>query len=169
MAQLTGVKAFFYNSRRIFNNILNSLTPIGDLIIRYWLSKLFFLSALMQLEYWKSTVLQFTYNYELPFLSDKADADFMTGVGLVLPIFLLLGLGGRLPAFLLFIFNIISIFADPFLFTSDGYVSLLLHVYWGMLLMMLMFHGPGKLSLDYFIAWYKGKTEGFEENIVKDY
>lgn len=133
----------------LLNQALDALIPMGDLIIRYWVAKLFFFNALAKFPSWQSTVLSFTYEHELPALLDKTVPTVVTWLSLVFSVFLLLGLGGRLPALFLFILNLIAVATSPVLFTTAGHFVLSLHVYWGLMLMILMLHGPGKLSLDY--------------------
>jgi putative oxidoreductase len=70
-----------------------------------------------------------------------------TGAELLLPVFLILGLGGRMAAAALFVFNIIAILSYPDL----SAVGLKDHQYWGLMLLVTLFHGPGKLSVDHWL------------------
>jgi putative oxidoreductase len=65
----------------------------------------------------------------------------------VIPVLLVLGLFTRPAALVLFVFNIIAVISYPDL--SEG--GLKDHVYWGLLLLVTLFHGPGKLSVDHLI------------------
>ena len=65
---------------------------------------------------------------------------------------LAIGLAGRFSALGLFVFNIIAAVSYPFLWTDEGSVGLMQHVYWGTFLLVTLLHGPGKLCVDYFIA-----------------
>jgi putative oxidoreductase len=47
----------------------------------------------------------------------------------------------------LFVFNIMAVISYPAL----NEVGLKDHVYWGILLLVPLLHGPGKISIDYFI------------------
>ena len=142
----------------IFNKLLDGLTPVGDLIIRFWIARVFFFSGLTKIQSWDSTVMLFTHEYEVPFLSPTLAAFMGTGVELAIPVLLILGLGSRLPAFILFVFNILAVVSYPFLLTDAGAVGLKDHIYWGMLIMVLMLHGTGKLSLDYLIAKWRPRA-----------
>jgi len=65
---------------------------------------------------------------------------------------LALGLGGRLAAATLFVFNIIAVISYPEL----NEVGVMQHQYWGVLLLIPLLYGPGKLSIDCFIKrWLK--------------
>ena len=58
------------------------------------------------------------------------------------------GLGSRLSALVLFVFNIVAVVSYPDL----GEVGLRDHQVWGLLLLVTLLHGPGKLSLDHLIG-----------------
>lgn len=151
---------FFCGSWRLFNRTFEVLTPIGDLIIRYWLAKIFFMSALTKIASWDTTLMLFKYEYAVPLIPSDCAAYLGTAAELVLPILLLLGIGGRLPAFMLFIFNLFAVISYPFLLTAAGYAGLMAHFYWGMLLMVVLLHGTGKLSVDYLISWWLHRRPG---------
>ena len=69
-------------------------------------------------------------------------------VSKVLPVFLLLGLGTRYAALALFVFNVLAVVSYPELMAA----GLKDHQVWGLLLLITMCHGPGKLSLDHLIG-----------------
>jgi putative oxidoreductase len=142
-----------------FDSVLELLTPVGDLIMRVWLFKIFFFSALTKLQNWDATIALFTHEYKVPFFGPQLAATSATVVELIFPVLLLLGLGGRFPAFVLFVYNIVAVISYDFLFTSAGRVGLVQHYFWGIMLMVLMTHGSGKLALDQiFKAFFpKGK------------
>ncbi len=139
-----------------FNNTLDFLTPVGDLFLRFWIARVFFLAGLTKIQTWDVTVQLFTYEYEVPVLSPTIAAALGTATELVVPVFLLLGLGRRVPAFILFVFNIMAVVSYPYLLTEEGQIGLNDHFYWGVLLLVLLLHGSGKLSLDY-LFWRKEK------------
>jgi putative oxidoreductase len=155
---LKTIKSFFLRAGAGFNHICDSLIAPGDLFVRYWVGRIFFVSAVKSIESWQDTMNFFIHDYDLPLLSDTAEAYLVTGVNLIAPIFLILGFGGRFPAFILFFFNFIGVFAYPFLLTRAGHIDLTNHFYWGILLMMILLHGPGKLSLDEFFRWKRANS-----------
>lgn len=128
--------------------LLDFLTPLGDLAARLWIANIFFKSGMVKIENWKQTVDLFTYVYHVPLLPPYIAAIMGTAAELILPVLLVLGFGGRIAILIFFIFNIIAVVSYNFLWTPDGYAGLQQHVNWGLLLALLMFHGPGKLSLD---------------------
>jgi putative oxidoreductase len=67
---------------------------------------------------------------------------------LCLPPLLALGLGSRAVALAAFVFNVVAATSYPDI-SEAGIKD---HVLWGTLLAVTFFHGPGKISLDYFIV-----------------
>ena len=126
------------------------LAPVSDLLVRLWVANVFFKSGLTKFQSWDSTVLLFTYEYQVPFLSPATAALLGTAAELILPVLLALGLAGRLSAAALFVFNIIAVISYPDLMEA----GLRDHQLWGILLLITLTHGPGKLSLDYMIGKY---------------
>lgn len=135
-------------AQRSIDMLNNFLSPALDLFIRIWVALVFFKSGLTKIQSWDSTIALFENEYNVPILSPEIAAILGTGAELILPVLLVLGLGGRLTALALFVFNIIAVISYPDL--SD--VGLKDHQYWGLLLLVIAFHGPGKLSIDHFFA-----------------
>ncbi|MCK0509442.1 DoxX family protein [Aromatoleum anaerobium] len=122
-------------------------TPALDFGIRLLLASVFFKAGLTKIASWSTTLALFEYEYAVPLLPPEAAAWLGTAAELTLPVLLVLGLGTRLAAFALFVFNIVAVISYPDL----GEVGLKDHQYWGLLLLVTLFHGPGKLSLDHLI------------------
>lgn len=139
------------NISRIFSTSLDSFIPLGHLAIRAWLASVFLPAGLLKSDSWVSTVYLFSYEYQVPFLNPEVAAYLATFIELTWPILMILGLGGRFSYVILFFYNIIAIISYPPLLTAQGYTGLQQHINWGLLIMMLMFYGNGKLSLDYWI------------------
>ncbi len=123
---------------------LDFLSPLLDLGVRLYLANIFWKSGLNKLQSWDTTVALFENEYQVPLLSPYAAALLGTGAELVLPVLLAAGLAGRLAALALFVFNIVAVISYPDL-SEAGLKD---HFYWGILLLVPLFHGPGKLSLD---------------------
>jgi putative oxidoreductase len=126
---------------------LESLTPVLDLGIRLLVAAVFFESGLTKISSWDTTLLLFENEYMVPFLPPELAAWLGTAAELTLPLFLVSGLGTRLAALALFVFNIIAAISYPEL----SAVGLKDHQHWGLLLLVTLFHGPGKLSIDYLL------------------
>jgi putative oxidoreductase len=131
--------------------LLDTLKSLGDLLVRLWVASIFIQSALTKIASWPSTIVLFKYSYHVPLISPVTAAYLGTGAEFFFPVLLVLGLGGRLVVFAFFVYNIICVVSFSFLWTPAGSSGLSDHVNWGLLLMMLMLHGSGKYSLDYFI------------------
>lgn len=136
------------------NNVINPiikgldlLAPLADLGVRLWVANVFWKSGLTKIQSIDSTVLLFEYEYQVPLLSPTVAAYLGTFTELFFPILLVLGLAGRLGAGVLFVFNIIAVLSYPGLNAA----GLEQHQVWGLLLLVTLLHGPGKISIDHFI------------------
>ncbi|MGH8471501.1 MAG: DoxX family protein [Gammaproteobacteria bacterium] len=128
--------------------VLDFLSPAVDLLLRLWVANVFFKAGLTKIQSWESTVLLFTYEYSVPLLSPEIAAALGAFTELFFPVLLALGLGGRFAAFVLFVFNIVAVISYPGL----NAVGVEQHQIWGLMLLVTLLHGPGKLSLDHWIG-----------------
>lgn len=127
---------------------LDWLSPLGVLALRLWVANVFWKSGLTKIASWDSTVMLFTYEYQVPLLSPELAAFLGTAVELGVAPLLALGLFGRGAAGILFVFNIVAVISYPGL--NDAGVRD--HQVWGLMLLIPLLQGPGKLSLDALIA-----------------
>jgi putative oxidoreductase len=144
-----------------------NLRDLGELVVRWWIARIFFLSAMDKITSWDTTLVLFRYDYHVPFISFVTAAYIGTGLELILPIFLVLGLGGRLMLFVFFIYNIVCVISFHFLWTPAGTSGFDDHVNWGLLLLMLFLHGPGRYSLDYLIHKKFGYLFNFNKQFIQ--
>jgi putative oxidoreductase len=128
--------------------LTNFFTPVMDLIIRLYVAKVFWASGLTKIQSWDTTLALFENEYAVPFLPPEIAAYMGTAVELGLPVFLILGLGTRAAALVLFVFNIIAVVSYPDL----SEVGLRDHIHWGLLLLVPAFHGGGKLTMDHWLS-----------------
>ena len=128
--------------------LLDKLSPLFDLGLRLYVANVFWKSGLVKIASWSSTVSLFQYEYAVPLLPPEVAAVMGTATELIFPVFLVFGLGARLAAIVLFVFNIIAVISYPDL----NIVGVKDHILWGALLLVVIFHGPGKLSLDHLIS-----------------
>lgn len=126
---------------------LDRMSPLIDLAIRILVAAVFFKSGLTKISSWDTTLLLFENEYAVPFLPPLLAAYLGTAAELILPVFLVLGLGTRLAAAATFVFNIVAVLSYPDL----GEAGLRDHQYWGAFLLVTLVHGPGALSIDHFI------------------
>lgn len=131
-------------------NTLNFLAPLGDLFIRLWVANVFFKSGLTKIQSFDNAILLFKYEYAVPLLPPEVAALLGTTVELVFPVLLALGLAGRFAALVLFGFNIVAALSYPGL-TEVGLND---HYVWGLLLLVPLLHGPGRLSVDHLLGRY---------------
>ena len=136
------------------NHALAWLAPLVDLGIRLYVANVFFTSGLVKIQSWQSTLTLFEYEYAVPLLPPELAAYLGTAAELTLPVLLVLGLGGRITALALFLFNMVAAISYPDL--SD--IGRQDHIYWGMLLGILTVHGLGKLSLDNLLSQRLGRS-----------
>ena len=127
---------------------LDYLSPVGVLALRLWVAWVFFRSGLLKMNSWDSTLYLFEYEYSVPLLSSELAAYLGTAAELTLPVLLALGLAGRFGAIALFLFNIMAVISYPDL-NAPGLRD---HQVWGLMLLVPMLQGPGKLSVDYLLC-----------------
>jgi putative oxidoreductase len=73
----------------------------------------------------------FHYEYMVLFLSPAIAASISVIIEIGVSALLILGLGGRITALILFLFNIMAVVSYPILRTPAGYVGLKDHICWG--------------------------------------
>lgn len=146
--------------------LVNFLYHFVALALRWWMVTVFVTSGWLKYKSWDSTVMLFKHEYDVtwfplpPPLTDRfgfeiADmapqlaAVLGTSIEIFVPILLLLGVGGRIPALILFIFNYIAAVSYPFLWSDNGLTALKDHYIWGLAIAVLMFKGSGMFSLDH--------------------
>ena len=126
---------------------LTSLSPPVDLLFRLWVASVFFKSGLTKIGSWQGTLFLFENEYQVPLLPPELAAYAGTATELAVPVFLALGLGTRLFAIVLFGFNVVAVISYPGL-SESGMRD---HVFWGLMMLVTIFHGPGKLSIDHLL------------------
>lgn len=165
MSKIGGACCF---ATRKLTSILDCSSHAISFISRIYICNVFFSSGVTKIKDFQTTMFLFEHEYKSlwlplppPLLKDlgwnipkmpfELAAYSGTILELLLPVLLVLGLGGRIPALMLFVFNYIAAVSYPFLWGKSGAVGLMDHYFWGALLLMLTFYGSGKISLDNFI------------------
>lgn len=142
------------NLARKADHGLDYLAPVFLLGTRLWVATMFFKAGLVKIQSFQTTIFLFENEYQVPFLSPTLAAYMGTFTELVFPVLLAVGLAGRVNAGILFIFNIIAVISYPDLMP----IGVKDHQLWGFMLATLVFFGPGKLSLDYFLVKRFGRN-----------
>ncbi len=136
------------NAWALLTRALDALQPLAALLARLYIAQVFFLSGLTKLRDWETTVALFTDEYHVPLLPPAAAALLGTAGELVLPVLLVLGLAGRLPALGLFVVNAVAVIS----LSEIAPAALQQHVFWGTLLAGLAIYGGGLWALDRWLA-----------------
>lgn len=132
------------NAWDLLTRSLDALQPLAALLARLYIAQVFFMSGLTKLRDWDTTVALFTDEYKVPLLPPAAAAFMGTAGELVLPVLLVLGLGGRFSALGLFVVNAVAVIS----LSEIAPAALQQHVFWGSLLAGLAVYGLGPWSLD---------------------
>jgi putative oxidoreductase len=129
---------------RRFTALLDALQPAAALAARLYVGQVFFLSGLTKIRDWDTTLALFADEYHVPLLPSGVAAVLGTAGELVLPVLLVLGLGGRFAALGLSVVNAVAVAS----LAEIAPAALQQHVFWGALLAGLAIYGPGRWSLD---------------------
>lgn len=127
---------------------LEQLQPVALLLARLYVARVFFLSGLTKLRDWDSTLDLFRYEYQVPLLPPELAAWAGTAGELMLPVLLVLGLGGRFAALGLSVVNTMAVLSLADLPEAAAQQ----HLFWGCLLAGLLLWGPGRWSVDGWLA-----------------
>ena len=130
---------------------LRALGHAVDLAIRLYVANVFFSSGLVKIRSWEGTLYLFESEYRVPLLPPELAAWLGTFGELFFPPLLALGLAARFAAFSLSVFNIVAVVSFWHVLSANQ-PALMSHFYWGLLLLVTVCHGPGKLSVDYLMA-----------------
>lgn len=125
--------------------------PLVDLAIRLEVAQAFLRSGLVKVGNWSGTLYLFHNEYRVPLLPPDVAAVLGTAAELVLPPLLIVGLAARFAALSLSAVNVVAVISFWHVL-GENEAALASHFYWGLLLLVTLCHGPGRLSLDRFLA-----------------
>jgi putative oxidoreductase len=132
--------------------VFNPLQPLVALGARVYVGWQFLQSGLIKITSWESTLDLFQTEYHTPWLSPHDAAVAGTFGELFFPALVGVGFISRWSALGLFVVNAVAVISYSQVLLAEGSEAALgQHVLWGSLLLFLIFYGPGKLSLDYFL------------------
>nr|WP_315464925.1 DoxX family protein [uncultured Rhodoferax sp.] len=129
------------------HRLLDALQAPAALLARLYAANVFFSSGLTKLRDWDITLMLFMDDYHVPLLPPAMAAWMGTAGELVLPVLLVLGLGGRFAALGLSVVNAVAVLS----LSEIAPAALQQHITWGVLLAMLALYGPGAWSVDRFV------------------
>ena len=135
-----GLNLYYRGSR-----LLLHAAPAFDVGLRLFLANVFFKSGLTKIQTWDSTLYLFREEYKVPLLPPDLAAYLGTSAELALSVLLVFGLFGRFAALGLFILNAVAAYSYHDQLSEAGLNQ---HLYWGLLLAVLLLHGLGKWSVD---------------------
>ena len=127
---------------------LAALQPPVALLARVYVAQVFFMSGLTKLRDWDITLALFADEYHVPLLPTPVAAAMGTAGELVLPVLLVLGLGGRFAALGLSVVNAVAVIS----LADIAPAALQQHITWGVLLAGLAVFGTGTWSGDRLLA-----------------
>jgi putative oxidoreductase len=134
-------------------NLLRPLEPAFLLVLRGYVSWQFLKSGWLKLQDWDSTLFLFDEEYRVPLLSPAVAAVFGTAGEIVFPALLVVGLLSRYAALGLSAVNVVAVVSYAHVLLSEGFeAALAQHCLWGVMLLVLLVFGSGRLSLDAVLA-----------------
>jgi len=149
MNPLLRLARFYYTAA----HLPEFLAPALDLGLRLFLANAFFKSGLTKIKTWDSTLYLFSDVYQVPLLNPEVAAWLATGAELGLSVLLVLGLFGRFAAAGLFILNVVAVVSY---YSGLSEAGINQHMYWGMLLAVLLIASRGTWSAD---AWLEKRLQ----------
>ena len=141
--------------------VLDALQPLLALATRFYVGWVFFKAGLHKIGNWEQTIWLFENEYRTPILSPTTAAILGAFGELAFPIFLWVGLFGRLSALGLSVVNAVAVISYAHVLLAEGFEAAIgQHKLWGFMLLMLAIYGPGKLSMDYLLARQVARAGG---------
>ena len=145
--------ALIDRSNRTAERIGLWLSPLLLLGLRLWVPWQFFKAGLVKVSDWQSTLWLFEEEYHVPLLPPAIAAAAGTAGELVFPVLLAAGLATRWAALGLSLVNVMAVVAYAHVVLGEGFEAALgQHWLWGTVLAVLFTFGPGRWSVDAWIA-----------------
>ncbi|HQT80967.1 DoxX [Ferrovum sp. JA12] len=135
--------------------IEKSLIPVKELLLimaRLYVAYSFLKSGLDSINDWTTTQYLYENDFHVPLLPPHVAAILGTGGELLFPILLILGFLGRISSLGLFFVNFVAYISYAYSLQTAGKMY---HYIWGILLLVIILWGPGKMSLDYLLSKIK--------------
>lgn len=128
---------------------LRMLSDPLALALRVWVSLEFLRSGWLKLTSWENTLFLFREEYHTPVLPPVVAAVLGTVGELAFPVLLIAGLTARLAAIGLSAVNVMAVISYAHVLLAEGFeAAFAQHLLWGLALLVLVVHGPGRWSAD---------------------
>ncbi len=109
------------------------------------MAQVFWDSGVCKFQSWPNTLMLFKYEYKVPIISPDLAAYLATITELTCPVLLVMGFAARLAVIPMLIVTAVI---------QCTYLCLNEHLYWAMLLGLILCYGPGPISFDFlFRKW----------------
>ncbi len=132
---------------------LRMLSDPLALALRVWVSLEFLRSGWLKLTSWENTLFLFREEYHTPVLPPVLAAVVGTAGELAFPLLLIAGLTGRLVALGLSAVNAMAVISYAHVLLAEGFeAAFAQHLLWGLALLVIIVHGPGRWSADALIC-----------------
>ena len=152
MPTLARFTAFHLSLGRGFD----TFQPLLLLGTRLWVSWQFLVSGWLKLTTWDTTLELFRSEYQVPLLPPTMAAVAATFGELFFPLLLVLGLFTRVGALGLFAVNAMALISYWHVLGAEGFEAARgQHYLWGLMLLVLVTFGGGRLSID---AWLEKRV-----------
>jgi len=125
------------------------LAPPLLLAIRVYVAWQFLKSGWLKVTDWDTTLFLFQEEYRVPLIAPAVAAVLGTAGEIVFPLLLIAGLLARYAALGLFAVNALAVVSYAHVLLGTGFEAALgQHYLWGLMLLILVVFGPGRLSAD---------------------
>ena len=139
---MQNVKEFIIRMYEVNTWISSKVAPVVNIIARFFLTKVFFLSGLTKISDWRATLFLFKNEYHVPVLSPDIAALLATFVELVVAPLFLVGFLTRYCALCLLGMAIVI---------NYSYISMPENYYWMVIFSLIAVYGGDYFSVDHWI------------------
>lgn len=145
---------------RLAATVVGPLNPLFLLTLRAYVSWQFLKSGWLKLQDWETTQYLFQEEYHVPLVPPDFAAVVGTAGEIAFPLLLIVGLLGRYAALGLSAVNVMAVVAYAHVLMSEGFEAALgQHYLWGLMLVIVIVFGPGRLSVDAVLARRKAQKD----------